>query len=145
AATAPPSARPFNAARREMPTLHLRLRRDVVRRAQFFRRDVSRAGERADHRAGDAGRDRADAALRCMNGRIRVGWHRAFDFDRLMDRHREADAFFRAAETWMADADRPRAVNLAEVLHRAVRVGHRSFAAEFVETVAVAVAFVAEH
>ncbi len=79
-----------------------------------------------------------------MNGRVRVGRRRPLDFHGRVHRDAERDLLLRAADAGMADADGPAVDDLAKGQRRTVRVGHRPFAAELVEAVALAVSLVAE-
>src|SRR4030095_6964512 len=78
-----------------------------------------------------------------MNRRVRVWRHRAPDLARRVERYAERDLLLGAAEAGMPEPDRPRAVDVAEMLDRAVRVRHRPLASELVEAVTVPVALVA--
>src|SRR6185369_16582465 len=87
--------------------------------------------------------NRAHPALRRMNRRVSVGWHRPLDVDSRMQRNAERDFLFRAPETRMAETDWPRAVHFAEMLQRTIRVRDGTLASELVEAVPEAMPFVA--
>src|SRR5581483_788008 len=146
----PRRRRPALSARRaaKYPWLHLRrrlLRLAVIRDdGELLRRDEPRTGDRADDGAADRGGNRADAALRRPNRRVGVGRHRPLDLHRGVQRNRERHVLLGAPETRVAEADRPRTVDFAEVLHGTVRVRDGPLAPELVEAVALAVVLVAE-
>src|SRR5881392_2974167 len=100
--------------------------RGPLRLVETPRRDVAGAEHRTADRAGDRRRDGTDGSLRRV--------HRDPEGDRLLG----------AADTRMADADRPAVDHLAEGKCRAVGVRHRPLASELVEAVALPVSLVAE-
>src|SRR5512138_2512522 len=107
------------------------------------RRGVPRPGGRADDDPCDAGRDRRDVPPLCRKARIRHRCRRLLDRHRRVERNGERDALLGAPHARVADADRPRARDLAEGEERAVRVRLRPLAAELVEAPPVAVPLVA--
>src|ERR1700687_5648070 len=90
-AVAPAARSPLSAARRVMPTSHLRRLRWLVARGgrQLLRGDVPSAREAAEDDARHAGRDWTDAALCCVNGWIGIGRCRPLDVHGRVQRHPE--------------------------------------------------------
>src|SRR5881392_1502052 len=118
--------------------------RGPLRLVETPRRDVAGAEHRTADRAGDRRRDGTDGSLRRVDRRIGVGRRRPIDRHRRVHRDPEGDRLLGAADTRMADADRPAVDHLAEGKCRAVGVRHRPLASELVEAVALPVSLVAE-
>src|SRR5271166_5890295 len=103
-----------------------------------------RSAHRARYRAHQRGGADFDLTRRAEDRRIRVRRRRQMDGHRLKCSHLPDHALFRATRARYSGPDRPHARNLIEVPGRASGVRHRPLAAEFVQAVSLAMAFVAK-
>src|SRR5512143_900933 len=115
-----------------------------LRRAELFGGHRARTDQGTDRQAGDADGGHAYTAVVRVNGGVRVGGGRTVDLDRRVPRHAERQRLLGAPEAGVADPDRPRPHDLAEMLQGAGGVGPGPLAARLVEAVPVPVPLVAE-
>src|SRR5512143_678498 len=115
-----------------------------LRRAELFGGHRTRTDQGTDRQAGDPDGGHAYAAVVRVNGGVGVGGRRTVDLDRRVERHAERQRLLGAPEAGVADPDRPRPHDLAEMLQGAGGVGPGPLAARLVEAVPVPVPLIAE-